>query len=53
MNNKRKLIVILLIFGVPVHTELIESNTKARPDTKWRIRYIVIHETDNFGKMDK
>ena len=33
-SNKRKLIVILLIFGVPVHTELIESNTKARPDTK-------------------
>lgn len=38
------------VFGVPVHTELIESNTKARPGTKRRIRYIVIHETDNFDK---
>lgn len=35
------------VFGIPVHTELIESNTKARPGTKRRIRYIVIHETDN------
>lgn len=38
------------VFGVPVYTELIEINTKARPGTKRRIRYIVIHETDNFEK---
>ncbi len=37
------------VYGVPVYTELIESNTKARPGTKRIIKYIVIHETDNFG----
>lgn len=38
------------VFWVPVRTELIESNTKARLGTKRRIRYIVLHETDNFDK---
>ena len=37
------------VFGVPVYTQLIEENTKARPGTKRKIKYIVIHETDNFA----
>ena len=36
------------VYGVTVHTQLIESGTKARPGTKRKIKYIVIHETDNF-----
>lgn len=36
------------VYGVPVHTKLIDINTKARPGTKRNIKYIVIHETDNF-----
>jgi len=38
------------VFGVPVYTELIESGTDARSGTKRKIKYIVIHETDNFAK---
>lgn len=34
------------VFGVPVHTQLIEKSN-ARPMTKRLIKYIVIHETDN------
>lgn len=37
------------VFEVPVHTQLIEINTKARPGIKRKIKYIVIHETDNFS----
>ena len=36
------------VFEVPVYTELIKSNTNARPGIKRKIKYIVIHETDNF-----
>lgn len=36
------------VYGVPVYTDLIESGTEARPGTKRKIKYIVIHETDNF-----
>lgn len=36
------------VFGVPVHTQLIEENTDARVGTKRLIQYVVIHETDNF-----
>ncbi len=36
------------VYGVPVHTQLIDENTNARPGTKRKIKYIVIHETDNF-----
>lgn len=36
------------VFGVNVYTELIDVNTKARPGIKRKIKYIVIHETDNF-----
>lgn len=38
------------VYGVKVHTQLIEEQTKARPGTKRKIKYIVIHETDNFTK---
>lgn len=36
--------------NIPVHTDLIEAYTSARPSTKRMIKYIVIHETDNFEK---
>lgn len=36
------------VYGIRVYTELIEANTKARPGIKRKIKYIVIHETDNF-----
>jgi D-alanyl-D-alanine carboxypeptidase len=36
------------VFGVPVYTELIDIGTKARDGTKRKIKYIVIHETDNY-----
>lgn len=39
-----------LVFDVPVHTDLIEEHTSARPGIKRIIKYIVIHETDNFEK---
>lgn len=38
------------VFNVPVYTELIDSGTDARPGTKRKIKYLVIHETDNFTK---
>lgn len=38
------------VYGIPVHTQLIEEKTQARPGTKRRIKYIVIHETDNKAK---
>lgn len=38
------------VYGVPVYTQLIEKDTNARPGTKRKIKYIVIHETDNFTK---
>lgn len=37
------------VYGIPVHTQLIEEGTIARPGTKRKIKYIVIHETDNFA----
>lgn len=36
------------VFTVPVYTELIDENTSARPTTKRIIKYIVLHETDNY-----
>ena len=36
------------VFGVPVYTDLIDSGTETRPGTKRKIKYLVIHETDNF-----
>ncbi|MCI9365497.1 MAG: hypothetical protein HFJ54_02530 [Clostridia bacterium] len=38
------------VFKVPVHTELIDSGTETRPGIKRKIKYLVIHETDNFEK---
>lgn len=35
------------VYGVKVHTKLIESGTEARSGKKRKIKYIVIHETDN------
>lgn len=36
------------VYGVPVHTELIQNKTEARTGKKRKIKYIVLHETDNF-----
>ncbi len=36
------------VYGVSVYTELIKNKTEARPGKKRKIKYIVIHETDNF-----
>lgn len=36
------------MYGVPVFTKLIDTNTSARTGEKRIIKYIVIHETDNF-----
>ena len=38
------------VYGVPVFTKLIDTNTSARTGEKRIIKYIVIHETDNFEK---
>lgn len=38
------------VYGVPVFTKLIDTNTSARTGEKRVIKYIVIHETDNFEK---
>lgn len=38
------------VYGVKVHTRLIDSGTEARPGKKRQIKYIVIHETDNTSK---
>lgn len=38
------------VYGVRVHTKLIDIGTSARPGTKRKIKYIVIHETDNTSK---
>lgn len=38
------------VFGVKVKTKLIDSGTSARPGNKRKIKYIVIHETDNNSK---
>ena len=38
------------VFKVPVYIDLIAAYMRARPSTKRRIKYIVIHETDNFEK---
>lgn len=35
------------VYGVPVYTELIDEGI-ARPTTKRLVKYIVLHETDNF-----
>ena len=37
-------------FGTEVITALIPSDTRARIGEQRRIKYIVIHETDNFGR---
>ena len=38
------------VYGITVNTRLIESETEARPGKKRKVRYIVIHETDNTSK---
>lgn len=38
------------VYGIKVHTKLVDENTKERPGIKRKIKYLVIHETDNFGK---
>lgn len=35
------------VYGVKVNTQYIESNTEARPGKLRKIKYLVIHETDN------
>ena len=35
--------------GIKVHTKLIKDNTKARSGELRKIKYIVIHETDNYA----
>lgn len=35
------------VYGVKVHTRLIDIGTSARPGKKRKIKYLVIHETDN------
>lgn len=35
------------VYGVKVHTKIIDSGTEARPGKKRKIKYLVIHETDN------
>lgn len=37
-------------YDVEVVTELLPSGTRARSGEQRRIKYIVIHETDNYGK---
>ncbi|MDO4282503.1 MAG: N-acetylmuramoyl-L-alanine amidase [Clostridia bacterium] len=39
-----------VVYGVPVNTTLVKIGTKARPGTKRKIKYIVIHDTDNSKK---
>lgn len=48
VNTNDYLVFPNKVFGVPVYTELIDVNTEARPGTKRTIKYIVIHETDNY-----
>ena len=36
--------------GIKVHTDLLEKNTEKRTGIKRKIKYIVIHETDNYSK---
>lgn len=55
VDNKSKNIVESSVFpkevyGVPVFTKLIDTDTTARTGEKRIIKYIVIHETDNFEK---
>lgn len=38
------------VFTIPVYTELIDENTSTRPMTKRIIKYIVLHETDNYER---
>lgn len=35
------------VYGVQVNTEIIENHTEARSGKKRKIKYLVIHETDN------
>lgn len=41
------------VYGIPVYTELIDINEETRPGIKRKIKYIVIHETDNFEKRSR
>lgn len=38
------------VCGVPIYTKLIDINTSARTGEKRIIKYVVIHEIDNFEK---
>lgn len=41
------------VYGIPVYTDLIDINEETRPGIKRKIKYIVIHETDNFEKRSR
>lgn len=46
-TNNKDFEVINEVYGIKVNTKYIESGTEARPGKKRKIKYIVIHETDN------
>ena len=35
------------VYGIQVHTKLVESSNQARTEKKRKIKYIVVHETAN------
>ncbi len=39
------------VYGVTVHNEIIDIDNSARKGIKRKIKYIVIHETNNYNKM--
>lgn len=51
-ENLKKIEAVLPteVYGVKVHTKLIDSGTEARPGKKRKIKYLVIHETDNTAR---
>jgi len=38
------------VFGIPVHTQIVEKGMPGRAQIKRRIRYVVIHETANHNQ---
>ena len=40
-------VLVSEVYGVKVNTKLIASGTNSRPGIKRKIKYLVIHETDN------
>ena len=49
-NNQQIAVFPSDVYGVQVKSEIIDKETKARSGEKRIIKYIVIHETDNFEK---